>query len=334
MVVRGHELPPRQRGYIQYHDNHVVTLFTASNYCGNARNKGAVMLVGPRLDYKIVEHTAPTLARISAEYLRAKGKQLLKDESQDSRRAILDLENTEQHHMTHQQVQSMKADIIHKFQDKIVGNKDELWHFWQSADSGGSGTISQKQFRQGLAQSFTFELPMVFVQKMFLKDSFLDSQGRVLYNDLLEAYRPTANADTLNGTWVRDIVMKAYEALLNCDYTMDQTFSMLDTDGDGTVDLMEFKQALISSKLELPDSQINAIMRAIMRDSKTSLTVMNFLDGFQAVYSESKVQKILSPQLLQAQKNLTILSEKLFETRSRSEVRTRSDSPTRSTGCI
>ena len=43
--VRGHELPPAQRGYNRMHNDKSITVFSASNYCGTSDNFGAVMIL-------------------------------------------------------------------------------------------------------------------------------------------------------------------------------------------------------------------------------------------------------------------------------------------------
>lgn len=52
-------------------------------------------------------------------------------------------------------------------------------------------------------------------------------------------------------------------------------------DGDGHVSPQEFKQAILSSGVALPERQINALLRAIDRDASGKLEVHKFLDRFQ-----------------------------------------------------
>jgi serine/threonine-protein phosphatase 5 len=40
LIVRSHELPAHQRGFQNFHNGKLITVFSASNYCGTSGNKG------------------------------------------------------------------------------------------------------------------------------------------------------------------------------------------------------------------------------------------------------------------------------------------------------
>ncbi|CAK0843204.1 unnamed protein product, partial [Prorocentrum cordatum] len=42
-VVRSHQVPHDGHGYLKQHEGRCVTIFSASNYCGNGGNYGAVL---------------------------------------------------------------------------------------------------------------------------------------------------------------------------------------------------------------------------------------------------------------------------------------------------
>ena len=49
VCVRSHEVPNTLRGFEVQHDNRMITVFSASNYCGSTGNFGAVLRYGPSL---------------------------------------------------------------------------------------------------------------------------------------------------------------------------------------------------------------------------------------------------------------------------------------------
>merc|ERR1719326_2014361 len=57
-MIRSHQLPEGQRGYMKHHNSRCITIFSASNYCGECGNYGAVLVFEadkfPR--YAIYEH--------------------------------------------------------------------------------------------------------------------------------------------------------------------------------------------------------------------------------------------------------------------------------------
>jgi protein phosphatase len=74
MIVRSHEVPKTMSGVAVQHDGRLITVFSASNYCGRIGNTGGTMLLTPSLDYQLMEHWSPTLAellRIEDEERRA-----------------------------------------------------------------------------------------------------------------------------------------------------------------------------------------------------------------------------------------------------------------------
>jgi len=62
-VVRSHQLPEDGRGFSKQHEGRCVTIFSASNYCGNGGNYGAVMVLASEHfpKYEIYEHYAAPL---------------------------------------------------------------------------------------------------------------------------------------------------------------------------------------------------------------------------------------------------------------------------------
>jgi hypothetical protein len=70
MIVRSHEVPRSMSGVAVQHDGRLITVFSASNYCGRIGNTGGTMLLTPNLDYQLMEHWSPSLeelVRIEAE---------------------------------------------------------------------------------------------------------------------------------------------------------------------------------------------------------------------------------------------------------------------------
>ena len=53
MIIRSHEVPRSMSGVAVQHDGRLITVFSASNYCGRIGNTGGTMLLTPSLDYQV-----------------------------------------------------------------------------------------------------------------------------------------------------------------------------------------------------------------------------------------------------------------------------------------
>lgn len=66
-------MPTSLRGFEERHDRRLLTVFTASNYCGMAGNYGAIVVFDSEMSYTLEEHMAPGVLPSSprAPHLRA-----------------------------------------------------------------------------------------------------------------------------------------------------------------------------------------------------------------------------------------------------------------------
>jgi len=66
-IIRAHQVPSNQRGVAFHHKQRLITIFTASNYCGSSQNYGGVAIFTPSLfpqllmNRTLFEHWAPPL---------------------------------------------------------------------------------------------------------------------------------------------------------------------------------------------------------------------------------------------------------------------------------
>ena len=68
LCIRSHEVPQSLRGFEDRHDGRLITVFTASNYCGQTGNYGAVVIFHSDMSYTVEEHMAPPLESLVEEY--------------------------------------------------------------------------------------------------------------------------------------------------------------------------------------------------------------------------------------------------------------------------
>jgi diadenosine tetraphosphatase ApaH/serine/threonine PP2A family protein phosphatase len=71
LVIRSHQLPPKQRGYMLHHSNKVLTIFSASNYCGVCNNHGAILILRGGMS-EVWEYRAPPMDVLLATWEESK----------------------------------------------------------------------------------------------------------------------------------------------------------------------------------------------------------------------------------------------------------------------
>ncbi|KAJ1633424.1 Metallo-dependent phosphatase-like protein [Pavlovales sp. CCMP2436] len=67
LVIRSHQLPPKQRGYMLHHANKVLTIFSASNYCGVCANHGSILILRGGMS-EVWEYRAPPIDVLLASW--------------------------------------------------------------------------------------------------------------------------------------------------------------------------------------------------------------------------------------------------------------------------
>jgi hypothetical protein len=139
-VIRAHQVPANQRGVSFHHKQKLVTVFTASNYCGTSQNYGGVAVFTPTLfpalalNRTLFEHWAPPLSVIRDVL----GKH--QNATQDVRLFIAHEIETER-----APIERASAGTLSHLEQKvgeyvaslIVYNKRQLWNFFSGKPKVG-----------------------------------------------------------------------------------------------------------------------------------------------------------------------------------------------------
>ena len=304
LCIRSHEVPASLRGFEDRHDGRLITVFTASNYCGQTGNFGAVVIFHADMSYTVEEHMAPPLEALVNEYLEPGAEAYVTP-------TVETTDHKEQYR------EKMEQDNLAKLEMLVVKHKDDLWWYWTHVDSENTGKVSSALWRQGMSSCLQLDLPWYSLQKHLVS---VDADLNVNYKEFLERCRPHVDGDkAFESGWEYKVVHKAYEAMLNTDLALKQIIQLFDSDGDGLVSPQEFKQALQAANIGLPETQINAILRVIERDEQGKLDVKTFLDRFQVVYSAGKREGSADPDNLRL---LNAVGQKLMREGSKSRMDT------------
>jgi protein phosphatase len=304
LCIRSHEVPNSLRGFEDKHDGRLITVFTASNYCGQTGNYGAVVIFHSDMSYTVEEHMAPPLESLVAEYNNV---------GQAPTRTEAPVKSVTGEDMM-ASMEKMNDEVVDKLRQKIVQHKDDLWWYWMQLDEKGTGKITAAHWRQGMASALQLDLPWFRLQKSMCS---FDDDGLLDYKAFLDQSKPDWDTPSgLEDGWEHKIVNKFYEKMLHSDMTLKQTLTMFDQDGDGLVSPTEFRQALNVAQSGLPEPQVNAILRLIDRDESGRMRVSDFLDRFQVVYSKGQDGVAFPPEV---QKHLALVGKMLL-TQGKSRV--------------
>ncbi|CAD7947499.1 unnamed protein product [Amoebophrya sp. A120] len=148
LVVRSHQPPSNKDGVFFHHDGRLITVFSASNYCGWYGNTGAVLIFSPgKGDTKaaslptieIVRHFSPTFdmlanAEITTNDLLAMDQMQARAKNATSMEHAA-IKNSRQ--SLSQRMDKLIFEVKTRFARILVDNKQGLWKFWLTHEKEG-----------------------------------------------------------------------------------------------------------------------------------------------------------------------------------------------------
>jgi len=253
LVVRAHQVPEDGRGFCFMHGGRCLTVFSASNYCGNMGNRGGVLLCegrslagsGPRP----AEHTAPAWPALS-DLLRRQAPPELRLRAAERYEAEL---RPEAGGPALQQVEQFVV-------QQTVRHKQRLFWEFSRLDTQGNGHITGEAWKRTMA-SLLHEVPPVWGE--LLEEWQLAEP--VPYVQFLHRFQIVSEMPTKSRGATHIDVFHAMSQLrvLISDVHADELLAGLDRDLSGTVDLREFQEFLRAWRVEVPQWQTAALYEAL-----------------------------------------------------------------------
>eukprot|EP00667_Euglena_gracilis_P000832 EG_transcript_832 len=134
LVVRSHQVPSNNSGIEMHHGDKLMTLFSASNYCGVQGNQGAVMIIeGPQV-YYFKEFWAPDLAALQDCNTPSSCTPI--SSPTISPRPGADADSP--------------ADLPRRIRELSAAHRHDLENYWESLAVPGSRRITVEQWGSGL----------------------------------------------------------------------------------------------------------------------------------------------------------------------------------------
>jgi diadenosine tetraphosphatase ApaH/serine/threonine PP2A family protein phosphatase/Ca2+-binding EF-hand superfamily protein len=267
LVVRSHECV--QEGYQFMHDGRLVTVFSASQYCGRDTNKGAFIIFEADLNHTIQQYIAgalpttvpaltPPVAAAPTSLAAATG--IIAAGATRGAAAIAPLVVLAGPEMDESTAAAQAENVRRMIMERVIIHKPDLYFFWSKA-GGADGKINKSQWADGMRTVLNLDLPWIMLAPSLVE---ADAEGRISYARFLDRY--TIAVRELDLTWMESIIERSCEKLFSACRTLEQAYKFFDADESGAIELHEFERGLQKMEIGLSPAQLVDLMNAIDSD--------------------------------------------------------------------
>lgn len=287
MLIRSHEV--KDKGYEVAHDYSLITVFSASRYCGKRNNFGAFVVFADK------SSLTPQFHRFMADDL-------------DLLTAVFNV-----HELRHETLQQL-WECVHKKRDKLRKGFQELaideagakrtpvrrssQTIGSSDDESSDGSDAMetrkpsRNQRQGRVSRLGWSkvmcrvmgirsMPWLLLQPYMVH---LGSDGKIDYHRFLARYEIKLNSQFVE-TW-DEILLDEFCRRIYCKTKeLVTVFSELDMNDNGQLDLSEFVVAMERCGMGLSAAQTTDLFHALDTNNTDSISFQNFVDRFHITYS-------------------------------------------------
>ncbi|GLD96458.1 hypothetical protein PINS_up005141 [Pythium insidiosum] len=260
LVIRSHECVPE--GFEILHGGRLITLFSASRYCGTQMNKGAFLTLGPDLQPEIQQF-----------YAHAMNESTFKiSEMQDA----------------------LEDDTLRMIAERICDHRASLFWYFTQHDQEHNGGVSRLVWVDALKSVLQLDLPFLLYQSKLADID--ESTGLINYCKFLARYRienETVDQSGWQETMIATICKKLYRAMGAGN--IEQAFTVFDADKNGYIEYEEFMTTLKKMDTGLSDQQIFELMRTADTNDDGRIDFNEFVQRFEVIFTDLR-QAPMSPR--------------------------------------
>ncbi|KAF0696477.1 Aste57867_12772 [Aphanomyces stellatus] len=255
LVIRSHECVPE--GYDVLHGGRLITLFSASRYCGTQMNKGAFLTLGSDLQPEIQQFYGNPLNE--SEWERPEDEQAKLQEN-------------------------LEGDALRMIAERICDHKADLFWYFTQHESEKSGTVPRLVWAEALKSILAMDLPFLLYQTKLAE---AEPDNSINYSKFLSRYRienPAVDASGWQESIISTICKKLYRAM--GAGSIEQAFKVFDADGSGTIEYDEFMNILKKMDTGLSDQQMFELMRTADTNDDGRLDFKEFVSRFEVIFTD------------------------------------------------
>eukprot|EP00163_Fabomonas_tropica_P010710 TRINITY_DN2095_c0_g1_i2.p1 TRINITY_DN2095_c0_g1~~TRINITY_DN2095_c0_g1_i2.p1 ORF type:complete len:737 (-),score=186.41 TRINITY_DN2095_c0_g1_i2:193-2403(-) len=245
MLIRSHEC--KDAGFEINHNGQLMTIFSASNYCGDTWNKGAYVVFKKDMKARVQQFMASSLELIPPPQ---------------------------------QRIEQLTRDTIQKIIDRICEHRlDLLWYYTQ-LDANKTGRLTVEQWAQGLKNVLKLNLKW---PKLVSKLATVESDNSINFTKFLDRYKiDITDQDAKN--FQNNIITKIKEKIFAKCESINDAFRVFDSDHDGQISWQELLSALRKLDTGLSDEQIYEFMRSVDSNNDNQISLDEFTSRFKIIY--------------------------------------------------
>ncbi|RMX66558.1 hypothetical protein DD238_002301 [Peronospora effusa] len=255
LIIRSHECVIE--GFEILHGGRLITLFSASRYCGTQMNKGAFLTFGTDLQPEIQQFYAQSIT-----------------------------ESTFQAPAQAQMQNLLEEDTLRMIAERICDHKASLYWYFTQHDDEHKGTVPRLIWAEALRSVLQLDLPFLTYQSK-LAELIDETSGRINYSHFLARYRIENNAMD-NCGWQESIIAlickKLYRAMGAGD--VQQAFKVFDTDSSGFIEYEEFVTTLKQMDTGLADQHVYELMRTADTNDDGRIDFNEFAQRFEVIFTD------------------------------------------------
>jgi len=257
------------------HEGRLITLFSASDYCGTQHNKGAYISMNSQLKPEIQQFYARAMDEI---------EDFLGKADPHRRRSTRFLNKAQSSKINKEINDKLEKEILQMIRERICDLKPSLYWFFTNNDKEKLGTVTRVQWVEAMRTLTELDLPFFAYQP---KLAALNADGNINYATFLERYT-IKMLDPAISQWqsllIQKICKRVYEVF--GAGSSSQAFELMDADNDGDIDYHEFRAALVSLDLGLSEMQIYELMRSADTDNDSKINYEEFKGRFDLVFTQ------------------------------------------------
>ena len=257
LLIRSHQVPSTGRGYEDLHNGQLITVFSASNYCGTQGNWGGVVVFDQPGTYTLREYMAPDLQKLRELMRKVDFSEATPVHPNVGDPSSIEAEQVEE---------KVRQQVAHQLHQIIAKHKDELAAYWRRKDPTATGLISLDIWKQGLNSVIKLNKPIEWTAHTRELGLIL-VEGKVAWKQFLRKYEVQ-----IEGKWVDEMKRTVFERLTQTDVPFPELFKLLELTEDGMVDLPTLEAALPKLGLNLSPEQLQQLLPGAERGKKVDVS--------------------------------------------------------------